>query len=54
MRSRLRLFAHCPQVMLPNFADSFIILGYSFLRDNFADLSLVHSGGSLAGRLALP
>lgn len=52
--ARLRLFAHCPRGIVPNFADSFIILGYSFLRDNLADVSIIHSGRAFTGRLDVP
>jgi hypothetical protein len=45
-------FAHRPLVVVPNFADRFVILGYSFLRDNSADVTIAPVG-SAVGRLTV-
>jgi hypothetical protein len=42
---RLAVFASRPDAAVPQFADGFIILGMSFLRDNRATLSLTHQPG---------
>jgi hypothetical protein len=52
MTAPLSVLAHRPVSPMPNFGDFFIILGYSFLRDNSAGVTIAPLG-STVGRLTV-